>query len=354
LKSLQVLVNNTPLLGITGRDLEKLRTRETVQKVRIPLSSGVNSIKVYCTNVKGASSLRESFDIISKYKDAQAARIYFIGIGAAQYKDSRMNLQYSAKDIRDLAKTFDNLYYDLSIDTLIDKKVTRENILALKKKLMKTTVNDRVILAVTGHGLLSDSLDFYYATWDVDFNQPEKRGVKYEELEDLLNDIPARQKLMLIDACHSGALDKEELLSLRSDTVTVITASEGDSTVKGIAPRGFGIKNKKQKMDANSSFEMMQTLFTDLTGGNGAIIISAAGGMEYAFESGQWNNGVFTYCVRKGIEEKAADTEGNLDGKVTVQELLRYVSQEVSNLTNGKQKPTSRRENIDFEWLIRN
>jgi hypothetical protein len=264
-----------------------------------------------------------------------------------------MNLQYSAKDIRDLAATFDNLYYDLSIDTLIDQKATRENILALKKKLEQTTVNDRVILAVTGHGLLSDSLDFYYATYDIDFSKPERRGLKYEELEDLLNQIPARQKLMLIDACHSGALDKEELLALRADSATVITADSGDVTVKGIAPRGFGLKNK-EKMEANSSFEMMQHLFTDLSGGNGAVIISAAGGMEYAFESGQWNNGVFTYCVRKGIMNKDADLEGNFDGKVSIQELLQYVSRKVSELTNGKQKPTSRRENVDYEWMIRN
>ena len=75
--------------------------------------------------------------------------------------------------------------------------------------------------------------------------------------------------------------------------------------------------------------------------------------MEYAFESGQWNNGVFTYCVRKGIEEKAADLAGNFDGRVSVQELLKYVSAKVSELTQGKQKPTSRRENVDYEWMLR-
>jgi uncharacterized caspase-like protein len=267
-----------------------------------------------------------------------------------------MNLGYSVKDIRDLARTFDRLYQDIVIDTLIDRKATRENILAVKNRLMKTTVNDRVILAVTGHGLLSDSLDFYYATWDVDFNQPGKRGLKYEELENLLTDIPARQKLMLIDACHSGALDKDELLALKADSTSpVVVTRDREKNVKGRAPRGLIKKNSESTMNANSSFEMMQRLFSDLSAGNGAVIISAAGGMEYAFESGKWNNGVFTYCVRKGIEEKQADRDGgNGDGRVSVQELLKYVSSKVSELTNDKQRPTSRRENIDFEWMIRN
>ena len=351
LKSLQVLVNNNPVLGINGMDLSKLNTKESIQKITIPLSTDRNSIKVFCTNAAGAQSLKESFDITSKYKSTQAAKTYFIGIAVADYKDSNMNLQYSAKDVRDLARSFGQLYDGLITDTLINIKATKENILALKKKLMQTNVNDRVILAVTGHGLLSKSFDFYYATWDTDFTNPEKRGIKYEELENLLTDIPARKKLMLIDACHSGALDKEEL------TAQKITLQKADSTeaVKGMVSRGVIKLNKTAAMGTNSSFQMMQQMFTDLSGNNGAVIISAAGGMEYALESALWNNGVFTYCVRKGIEEKMADTDGgNFDGRVSVQELQQYVSRKVSELTNGKQKPTSRRENVDYEWWLRN
>ena len=176
LQYVQVLVNNNPVLGLKGMDISHLRTQATVQTIKVPLSQGLNRIKVFCTNAKGISSLREDIEVLSKYRPERAPRTYFVGIGTASYKDSRMDLQYSVKDIRDLTKTFDDLYIDLSVDTLIDRKATRENILSLKKKLKQTSVNDRVILAVTGHGLLSDSLDFYYATWDIDFNKPEKEG----------------------------------------------------------------------------------------------------------------------------------------------------------------------------------
>lgn len=349
LKSLQVLVNNNPVLGIDGKDLSKLNTRSVTQKIRIQLSTGANNIKVFCTNSRGGRSLNEQVEIFAKYSSPAPAKTYFIGIAVADYKDSSMSLQYSAKDVRDLAKSFDDLYPDLVIDTLINKAATRENILALRKKLENTSVNDRVILAITGHGLLSKSFDFYYATWDNDFTKPESRGIKYDDLENLLTDIPARKKLMLIDACHSGALDKEELLAQQ----TTIQQADSSSLVTGTLTRGVIKINKNAT--AGNSFEMMQKLFTDLKGNNGAVIISAAGGMEYALESARWSNGVFTYCVRKGIEEKKADTEGgNFDGKVSVQELQQYVSRKVSELTGGKQQPNNRRENLDFEWWLRN
>jgi hypothetical protein len=94
-------------------------------------------------------------------------------------------------------------------------------------------------------------------------------------------------------------------------------------------------------MNANASFEMMQNLFTDLSNSNGAVIISAAGGMEYAFEGDKWNNGVFTYCVQQGITNKMADKSitGNYDESVSVAELLMYVSRRVSELTVENKNP---------------
>ena len=353
LQALQVIINNSPLFGTAGQVISG-SVNKTERKIKIPLSTGTNLVKVYCTNSKGAVSLSESIEISSSYKPASSPKTYFIGIAVSDYKDSTMSLRFAAKDVRDLAASFGKLFKNLETDTLIDKQVTKENILALRKKLMGTSVNDKVIISVNGHGLLSDSLDFYYGTYDIDFKKPTARGLKYEDLEALLDGIPARKKLLLIDACHSGALDKEELLAQQKKQNTNVKDSiTANGTVKGFTSRGLIIKPSKSAIDANSSYEVMQNLFTDISTGNGAVIISAAGGMEYAFESAKWNNGVFTYCIRKGIEEEMADKDGgNGDNWVDVAELKNYVSRKVSELTNGKQRPVSRRENIEFNWIV--
>ena len=65
-------------------------------------------------------------------------------------------------------------------------------------------------------------------------------------------------------------------------------------------------------------------------------------------EGADWNNGLFTYCMIKGIQSNEADL--NQDGEIWLSELQKYVQQQVSILSNGKQQPTSRIENqtVDF------
>lgn len=353
LQSLQVLVNNNSIFGSAGKLIPGNVNRTEIE-VQIPLSPGNNSLKIYCTNAKGAMSLAENMVVNSTYKLTEKMKTYFIGIAVSNYKDSTMNLRYAAKDVRDLAASFSSLFKNIEIDTLIDTGVTKENITELRKKLLGTTINDRVFISVNGHGLLSDSLDFYFATHDVDFNKPQNRGLKYEELEGLLDGIPARKKLLLIDACHSGALDKEEILARQKDNQVMLKDTSADKgMITGVASRGIIIEKPQSALDANSSYEVMQNLFADISSGIGAVIISAAGGMEYAFESDKWNNGVFTYCIRKGIEEELADKDGgNNDKVVSVSELKNYVSRKVSELTGGLQKPVSRKENIEYDWII--
>lgn len=349
LAQLKVFVNDVPVKD-SFLNLEKFDTTSIILNVAIPLTPGNNQIKIFCINKSGRASYKEFIDIYNTTK-AKTQKTWFIGLGVANYKDTANNLSYSVKDIRDLVKKFKILYPDLIIDTLIDRQVTQNNISKLKKRLEKISISDRVIMAVTGHGLLSDELDFYYATYDIDFKKPEEKGLPYDQLEQILNETAARQKLLLIDACHSGLVDKENVVNAKS---VVLTEDSTNGAINIKEKRGIQPK-VTQKVDEANTFSLMQNMFADFSNDNGIVVISAAGGLEYALESARWNNGVFTYSVLKGLEG-AADKElngGNNDKKVSVQELMRYVSTMVPELTKGKQQPTSRRENLEFDWIIK-
>ena len=53
--------------------------------------------------------------------------------------------------------------------------------------------------------------------------------------------------------------------------------------------------------------------------------------------------------AERGLKGEA---DQNRDGRVQVSELRDFVEQEVRRLTNGRQSPTSRRENLLFDFTL--
>jgi len=329
-----IWVNDVPVFGMNGLDLRSRELHYFDSTFSIKLSSGDNTIETSITNVNGIESYRTP--LLVNYAPAvkQSVTTHFIGIGIDKFRDSKNDLRYSSKDIRDLSVKLKEKYgSSVTIDTLFNENVTVTNVKALKQKLWHTSVNDRVIISYSGHGLLSKDFDYYLSTYDINFEKPEEGGLAYDELENLLDSIPARKKLMLIDACHSGEVDKEEL-------VRINTASDSLHLTKGgitVAYAGEG------KLGMKNSFELMQNLFVNVGKSTGATIISAAAGTQFALERGDLKNGVFTYCILEAMDKNKT---------MKVSELKKIVGQRVEELTNGLQKPTSRNENISVDWEI--
>lgn len=339
INSINISVNDVPQCSNRLIDPKKERVNYIEKEVEVKLMNGRNRIVVSCANENGSESLPVEVEV--NYTDTNPGKVYFVGIAVADYKDAAYNLNYSVKDIRDLSRLFASKYPKIQVDTLFNMNATRSNILLLKQKLQNLQVNDMVIMAVSGHGLLSKSLDFYYATWDVNFRQPEINGIKYEDLESLLDCIAPRKKLLMLDACHSGEVDRDGNIKVTD------VLPEG---VKENRSKGAQLLQDSTNLSLSNSFELMKEIFASLSKGNGSIVISAAGGKEFAYESDRWKNGVFTYCVYKGLQEGKADL--NNDKTISIGELKKYVSAEVEKLTMGRQKPTSRRENLIFDWKI--
>ena len=327
-----IWVNETPLFGQKGRSIQKRNTNSFDTTITINLSQGENKIETSVTNINGTESYRMPLTVNFTPVIKQKETLRFIGIGIDKFSDSQYNLLYSSKDIRDLARKLKEKYKgNIIIDTLFNEKVTVAAVKALKQKLLQTTVNDKVIVAYSGHGMLSKDYDYYLSTYAVDFENPEQKGLAYEELENLLDSIPARKKLMLIDACHSGEVDKEDLTTLEASS---------DSLIKGLKPVAY---KKEGRVGLKNSFELMKSLFVNVGKSTGATIISAAAGTQFALEKNELKNGVFTYSILEAM---------NKFPSLTISELKKIVGARVEELTKGLQKPTSRNETIAVDWRI--
>jgi WD40 repeat protein len=335
LERFNVWINEVPVYGQRGINIRHRNKNSFDTTITIRLSQGENRIETSLFNVNGTESYRMPLTVNYTPEKPQKEIAHFVGIGIQQFADKSHPLKYSVKDIRDLALKLKEKYgNDITIDTLFNENVSIGKVKRLKEKLKQTSINDKVIIAYSGHGLLSDSLDYYLSTYSVNFNNPQENGLPYDELENLLDSIPARKKLMLIDACHSGEVDKEERMIMDKQALSL-------GLGKGIDPEST-VDTKH--LGLNNSFALMQSLFVNVGKSTGATIIAAAGGNQYALEGvDKLPNGVFTHCILE--EMKNNET-------IKVSELKKQVGRRVEEITKGLQKPTSRNETIAVDWKV--
>ncbi len=334
LEKVNIWVNNVPLWGMKGLSIGNRKKNSLDTTISIQLTKGQNKIETAVTNSNGTESFRAPVMVNYTPQVRITEKVYFVGIGIDRFSESKYNLRYSSKDIRDLAKKLKEKFGDdLVIDTVFNENVTVSHIKALKKKLQQTTVNDKVIISYSGHGLLSKEFDYYLSTYPINFDKPEENGLPYDELESLLDGIPSRKKLLLIDACHSGEVDKDDLIAME--------AIPDSLKVKGLKPVAY---KKASVLGLKNSFELMQNLFVNVGNSTGAIIISAAAGTQFALEGiDNLPNGVFTYCILEAMNKYPT---------LKISELKKTVGLKVEELTKGLQKPTSRNEKVAVDWDI--
>ena len=338
LDRINVWVNDVAIYGTNGISLRDKNVQEYTTNLEVLLAKGNNKVQVSVLNQSGAESYKETFEVECTVGKTQPD-LYLITIGESEFQQADFNLTYAAKDAKDMAALFEKskVYATVHTKTLVNEQVTTANVKALKSFLQKADINDEVMVFIAGHGILDANLDYYFATYDMNFEQPQDKGLAYEALEGLLDGIKPLKKTLLIDACHSGEIDKEEFELAAADL-----QEEGDIQFRVVG------NTASPKLGMQNTSELTKSLFTDLRKGTGATVISSAGGMEFAMEGDDWNNGLFTYCFIKGIQSKAADL--NKDGEIWLSEIKQYVSQQVYELSTGRQQPTSRIENqtIDF------
>lgn len=332
-----IWINEAPIFGQNGFRIRNTNKRELDTTITITLSAGENRIETAVTNIYGTESFRTPLIVTHTPQEPVSATTYFIGIGINRFQQPGHNLQWCVKDIRDLAISLkEKLGNSLIIDTLFDEQVVVAQVKRLKERLMKTSVNDKVVIAYSGHGLLSKNYDYYLSAFDVNFKRPEENGIPYQLLEDLLDSIPARKKLLLLDACHSGEVDKEDIRLAEKER------SAGNATGL-VVYRGSEEEESNQTLGLEYSFELMQSLFVNVGKSTGTLVIAAAGGVQFAQERGDLKNGVFTFSLLELLKKYPT---------LKVSQLQEGIRERVLQLTNGMQQPTARSELKQVDWEL--
>lgn len=336
---LHVWVNDVPVLGTTGVEPSK-RSAQVRHELHVDLAAGRNRIQVAAVDAGGVESLKASAQVTCERP--ASSRLWVLGIGVSRYAKDELNLDYAAKDARDLASVLTQAggAETTRVQLLVDEEVTRERILASRRFLEQAAVDDRVVVFVAGHGFLDDEGAYAFGTSDIDPERPAARGLAYEELEGLLDGLRARHKLLLLDTCHSGEVDPD-MLEPRA------IGAGMRMTTRPSGARGLGRKSRVSDRQLSST---VASLFAELRRGSGAQVIASSGGAEYAIETAALKNGVFTWAVLEALRGESATPVR--DGNLTVGALRGWVARRVPELSLGQQTPSVRRESVEFDFAL--
>ncbi|GAB4238277.1 MAG: hypothetical protein Tsb0034_13790 [Ekhidna sp.] len=340
IKRIQVFDNGVPIFGSKGIPVSG---QQVTKEVTVSLTSGLNEIRVTAINATGQESLASSFEV-QHTAEYDKPDLYMVSIGVSEYQQPAYNLAFAAKDANDILATLkgSSAYEQVYSKVLTNTQATDSGIKSIRSFIEQAKVDDVVIIFIAGHGVLDNNYTYYFATHNMDFSDPSNGGLSYEDLEKLIDGIPCRNKLLMMDTCHSGELDKDE----------VETANKQVKSTGSVAFRSTGdlIKLKESSFGLKNTLELSKTLFGDMRKGTGANVISAAGGTEFAAEGVNSANGLFTSCFIQGLTTRRADR--NRDRSYTISEIRDFVSEQVIRISGGNQVPTSREENIKNDFRV--
>ena len=123
---------------------------------------------------------------------ASAQKTYAVLAAVSSYANSEMNLSYTTKDAKDLAKVFRKQGYEVTL--LTSRYANAQNIAnKLKAVAQKAGSRDRILFFFSGHGGTG-----LFCTYDANF--------PYSDLVKILTSSSAREIICFMDACHSGSV----------------------------------------------------------------------------------------------------------------------------------------------------
>lgn len=289
------------------------KTLTRVKTYKLFLVKGENSFKaVGFSDNRIESEPVEKFLTCTKPIQTKGTTLHLVSIGINKYKNPMYDLNFAVPDATGILNVMSQVHADVfdvfNYYELYNRDATLKNIKQLFKSLTNLPPQDTVVVFLAGHGTTADN-NWYYIPYDLfDATQDKQliqKGLSSSSLISEMTNIGARQVLLLIDCCKSGA------------AIDVFKDKKALALVSRLA---------------------------------GIHVGAAATSEQNAGELKSMGHGLFTFALLKGIKGEA-DFQP-IDGNITVTEILAYVETEMPELIQKykvpHQKPVVNLRGADF------
>ncbi|WP_395744786.1 hypothetical protein [Prosthecobacter sp.] len=230
-------------------------------------------------------------------------RLFILGIGVSMLKNQAAltgldQLEYADDDATVFTTTLakqTQLYRRIEKRLLTNEAATAGDILdALDWLKSSTKPEDTTMILLAGHGESDEQGRYTFCAHDYDRARRLRTGVGFEDIKLALGATKG-EVVLFLDACSAGN-------SLGAGSKVDVT----------------GLVNQLSDSESN------------------IVVFAGSDGHSASFESDALKQGIFTHCIKTGLEGKA-DVLRN--GKITLSGLQTYVDDAVRKLSNGQQVP---------------
>jgi WD40 repeat protein len=300
--NVRLFLNGAAVVQQAVRNLGVEATQSTgvVRTYTVALVNGKNELRAVAFNSENSMQSNPALAEVHATLKATRPSLYAIVVGIQEFKNPRLALKYPVADAKLIGDTLRRhaaaLFQAVEIKLLTTPQETSRDSLvqALRDARQKVGPEDLFVFFVASHGTVDEG-EYFLITSNVGSTSTLKLktdALGQADLNELIANIPATKKLVVIDTCNAGKLGE----TLQA---AVLTRGMSEETAMRILGRAVG-----------------------------STVLSASTSTQEAVE-GYQGHGLFTWVVSEGLGG-SADLDG--DGFVTTLELATYVDDKVPAL----------------------
>ena len=237
--------------------------------------------------------------VAAHYTSTARPQLYALVVGIQDFDNASLNLRFSVADATAIAQMLQNkakpLYDKVNIEQLTTPKATTKTaLLGALNRYRKISPLDSFVFYVASHGTVDGDLatrEYFLIPSNVNTITAEairRDAVSEAELKEAIGNIPATQKLVLLDTCHAGGVGQ---------TMMATT---------------------KPGVEELAAIKILAVAVT-------STVLSASASEQEALE-GQDGHGLFTWVLLQGLGGQADPWK---HGSVNTLDLAAYVNHEV-------------------------
>lgn len=266
----------------------------------VRLEPGPNTLRAIAFNADNTVQSQDATLDVQASIVARPPALHAVVVGIKDFANPRLALKYPVADAELFAATLEKygqgLYSAIRVHRLLTPAQTTNAAItaALRQAGQEVAPGDLFVFYVASHGVVDDG-QYLLVTSNVGSTSTarlKQDALTQDALKDLISNIPAAKKLVVLDTCSAAQLGD-------AIQAAMLTRGMSDDTAMKVLSRAVG-----------------------------STVLSAATSVQEALE-GYQDHGLFTYVVAAGL---AGAADANKDGFVKTLELADYVDSQVPEL----------------------